>query len=218
MITGGKKGVRLKNWNVSNSKTRLTLWTLCIMRVDLLACVLGLRSSSLMAVSAICAVPFIVTSENRSPICQVTSNPNMFIRLSYSPFCLNIVLVVVIVCPEADVVFSVSFSLKGRPSVSGMSAPSINKNWKENMIKKRINKKILDNKQKITSTVNIPETGSSCKGLDCKPMSWRWEGLISSSSTPTIPKPKKVGVPPLPLSYISKRSSAVCGDRSLKRT
>lgn len=55
--------------------------------------------------------------------------------------CLNVVLVVVVVCPVGDTVLRVSFSLKGMPSVRGISAPSMKRNWNE---KTKINRSIVE--------------------------------------------------------------------------
>lgn len=66
--------------------------------------------------------------------------------------------------------------------------------------------------------MSIPETWSwgSWYGRDCKEMVWRCEGLINSSSTPTIANPRNLLLPAA-RSYTSNKISEVWPVMSLER-
>lgn len=109
------------------TKHKLTLWTLCIIRVLLLAfapCCL-FRSNSLKAESVKSIVPFVILWPSIKTIKLKLRMKAWRKEWWYLP---NVVLVVVINCPEGETVRNDSLILYGWLPDVGISAPSTNRN------------------------------------------------------------------------------------------
>ena len=67
----------------------------------------------------------------------------------------------------------------------------------------------------VTSTVSVPETGSFSYGRDWSEMTCLWLWPNDNSSIPTIPRPRKIVLRPLPRLYTSNMISSVVTPTSL---